>query len=149
LVAGATGLFAVATLSLAYVQHLVLLSAAMMAGGVAWMALVSTFNVAVQTAVPAWVHARALAVYTLVFQGGMAAGSVVWGVIATHLGIPIALLGAALGLLVGLLAMGRYRLQSAEGVDLAPSLHVHEPVETAKFRGVPLKRTVWRHTLCA
>ena len=128
LVAGATGLFAMTTLSLAYGQHLVLLSAAMMAGGVAWMVLVSTFNVAVQTAVPAWVRARALAVYTLVFQGGMAAGSAVWGVIAAHLGIPMALLGAALGLLVGLIAMGRYRLQSAEGVDLTPSLHVHEPV---------------------
>jgi hypothetical protein len=47
----------------------------MTAGGMAWMVLMSTLTVAVQTAVPAWVRARALAVYMLVFQGDMAAGS--------------------------------------------------------------------------
>ena len=75
LVAGATGLFAATTLILAYAHNVVLVSAAMTAGGMAWMVLMSTLTVAVQTAVPAWVRARALAVYMLVFQGDMAAGS--------------------------------------------------------------------------
>jgi hypothetical protein len=69
LVAGATSLFAATTLVLAYVHSAVLVSAAMMAGGMAWMMLMSTLTVAVQTAVPAWVRARALAMYMLVFRG--------------------------------------------------------------------------------
>jgi hypothetical protein len=59
------------------------------------MVLMSTFMVAVQTAVSAWVRARAQAVYMLVLQGGMAAGSAVWGAVASHTGIPAALLAAA------------------------------------------------------
>src|SRR4029450_10851314 len=102
LMAGATGLFAATMLILAYVHNVGLVSAAMMAGGMAWMVLMSTFTVAVQTAVPAWVRARALAVYMLVFQGGMAVGSAVWGAVASHTSIPTALLGAAVGLIVGL-----------------------------------------------
>src|SRR5262245_22820612 len=75
LVAGATALFAATMLILAYGHSVVLVSAAMLAGGMAWMVLTSAFMVAVQTAVPARVRARALAVYMLVFQDGMAAGS--------------------------------------------------------------------------
>jgi len=128
LVAGATGLFAGATFALASVQHFALLCVAMVAGGVAWMTIMSTFNVAVQTAVPAWVRARALAIYMLVFQGGMAAGSALWGTVATHRSIPLALQYAAVGLIIGSLAMTRYRLQAEDVIDLTPSMHWHEPV---------------------
>jgi len=127
LVAGATALFAGATLTLASVQHFALLCAAMVAGGVAWMAVLSTFNVTVQTVVPGWVRARALAVYMLVFQGGMAAGSALWGTIATYAGIPLTLRSAAMGLVIGLLLTVRYRLQTGDGLDLTPSMHWHEP----------------------
>jgi quinol monooxygenase YgiN len=99
----------------------------MFAGGVAWIALMSSFNVAAQAAVPAWVRARGLAVYLLVFQGGMAAGSVVWGAVAARLGIPVALLAAGAGLLLGLLAARRYRLARGEALDLTPSLHWPQP----------------------
>jgi MFS family permease len=128
LVAGAIILFAAATFALASVQHFALLCAAMVAGGAAWMTVMSTFSVAVQTAVPGWVRARALAVYMLVFQGGLAAGSALWGAIATHRNIPLALQCAAVGLVVGLLAMFRYRLQTGDGLDLTPSMHWSEPI---------------------
>lgn len=128
LVAGATVLFAGALFALAVVQHFAVLCLAMVVGGVAWMTVMSTFNVAVQTVVPEWVRARALAVYMLVFQGGMAAGSVVWGTVATHQSLSLALQYAAVGLLLGLGAMFRYRLPTGDGLDLTPSLHCHEPV---------------------
>jgi MFS family permease len=128
LTAAATGLFAAVTLLLASVQHFGLLSATMMAGGLAWTILMSTFTVAVQTAVPAWVRARALGVYTLVVQGGMAVGSAVWGGVASHTGLPIAFLGAACGLILGLIALGRYRLQPTDGLDMTQTLPWHDPV---------------------
>ena len=38
-----------------------------------------------------WVQARALGAYQMVFSGGMALGSVIWGFIAEHLSTPISL----------------------------------------------------------
>jgi predicted MFS family arabinose efflux permease len=127
LVAGATVVFAVVTLALVSLRELWGLWVVMFAGGVAWIALMSSFNVAAQAAVPPWVRARGLAVYLLVFQGGMAAGSVLWGAVAARLGIPVALIAAGAGLLLGLLAAKRYRLVSGEALDLTPSLHWPQP----------------------
>jgi MFS family permease len=121
-------------LILAYGHSVVLVSAAMLAGGMAWMVLTSAFMVAVQTPVPTWVRARALAVYMLVFQGGMAAGSAVWGVVASHTGIPTALLGAVGGLVVGLAALARYRLPPADERDVTATLHWDEPVVARPLR---------------
>jgi MFS family permease len=122
-----TVLFAGVTLTLAYVRVLAWLALAMVLGGIAWMALMSSFNISVQTVVPAWVRARALAIYLLVFFGGMAIGSALWGAVATRLGIPRALLCAALAMLAGLLAALRYPLAASEALDLNPSLHWSEP----------------------
>ena len=40
-----------------------------------------------QTLAPDWVRARVLAVFMLVFQGGLAAGSAFWGAVAARAGI--------------------------------------------------------------
>jgi MFS family permease len=127
LVAGATVVFAVVTLALASLRELWGLWVVMFVGGMAWIALMSSFNVAAQAAVPPWVRARGLAVYLLVFQGGMATGSVLWGAVAARLGIPVALIAAGAGLLLGLLAAKRYRLARGETLDLTPSLHWPQP----------------------
>lgn len=127
LVIWATILFALVTLTAAKERNLGLLSGAMVVGGVAWIALLSCLNVAAQTTVPTWVQARALGVYQLVFQGGMAIGSIIWGVIASRTSTPVSLTVAALGLMVGLIAAARYRLKAGENQDLTPSLHWAEP----------------------
>jgi quinol monooxygenase YgiN len=99
-----------------------------MAGaGVAWLAILTSLNVAVQTAVPRWVRARALAVYLLVFQGGLAAGSALWGVVAARLGERTALLVAAASFGAGVLAALRWRMQGIGALDLTPSVRP-EPV---------------------
>ncbi|HEV2764786.1 MAG TPA: MFS transporter, partial [Pyrinomonadaceae bacterium] len=71
-VVAGTVLFASATAGLAFTRSYALLWLAMAAGGLAWMASVSSFNTSVQTVVPAWVRARALALYLLVFFGSLA-----------------------------------------------------------------------------
>jgi MFS family permease len=90
------------------------LCAVLFAGGVCWIAIIATLNLAAQIICPAWIRARTLSMYLLVLQGGMAAGSVVWGAVASHLGLPAAFLLAALGMLVGLIAAARYRLPAHE-----------------------------------
>src|SRR5439155_4826476 len=97
-------------------------------GGVAWISLIASFNVAAQTVVPSWVRGRTLAVYMLAFQGGMAAGSTTWGVVADQGAIESALVVAAVGLTAGLAAALRFRLPEGEGPDLTPSLHWPSPI---------------------
>ena len=126
--AGATLLFAFATAMPAYVRSFSLVSAAMVAGGMAWITIMSTFNVGAQVTVPSWVRARALAVYGLMFQGGTAIGSTLWGIVADHVGLPMALVSAAATLILSLAAMGRYRLKLEDEIDLTPSPHWPEPV---------------------
>ena len=68
----------------------------LLAAGFAWTSTTSTFNVAVQLSVPAWVQARALGAYQTVFWGGMALGSALWGFLAEHVSTPKSLLAAYL-----------------------------------------------------
>ena len=88
LVAGASVLYALAALALAHVQNLALLAVAMLATGVAWISILSALQVSAQLTLPAWVRARGLAAFVVVFMGGMALGSILWGQVATHIGIP-------------------------------------------------------------
>lgn len=135
MVAIATVIFAIATLSLAYLHNLPLLCITLLAGGMAWITIMSSLNVAAQTTTPSWVLSRALGFYQLVFQGGIAAGSAVWGIVAEHLGNSTALSSAAIGLIVGLIAATRYQLTAAsEKLDLTPSLHWAEPTVMLDLR---------------
>jgi MFS family permease len=127
-VAIATLVFAGTTVTLAYVREFWLLIVAMLLAGGAWLALLSSLNVAVQTVVPSWVRGRALSVYLLVFFGGLAGGSVLWGALAEHLGVANALLLSAAGMIVGLGATFRIHLQSGEGLNLAPSRQWPAPI---------------------
>ena len=124
----ATVVFAGATLALAYVKSFPLLMLAMLLAGGAWLSLLSSLNVAVQTVVPSWVRGRALSVYMLVFYAGLAGGSALWGVVGEHLGISTALMLSAAGMIVGLAATFRIHLRSGEGLNLAPSRQWPAPV---------------------
>lgn len=128
LVAGATAVFALATMTMAYARSFAVLAVALAAGGVAWMAVLSNLNAAAQVVTPAWVRARALAVYLLVFMIGLAGGSAFWGIIAEFAGVSTALLFAGLGLVIGIAATWRYRLVENENLNLTPSMHWPEPV---------------------
>ncbi len=128
LVAAATIVFALTTISLAYVRSFGVLAIALAVGGVAWIAVLSSLNVSAQTVTPSWVRARVMAVYLLVFMGGLAGGSAIWGFVAARVGVSAALLLAAVGLLIGLVASWRYRLVGEENLSLTPSMHWPEPI---------------------
>jgi predicted MFS family arabinose efflux permease len=76
--------------------------------GASWLASFSSLNVAAQLAVPDALRARGMALYSSVFYGCLAFGSLIWGVVASHLGLAVALLVAAAGLLASL-ALARRR----------------------------------------
>jgi MFS family permease len=127
LVIGATLMFAAVTIVLGYIHIAVLVGGSLFFGGIAWMALLSTFNVAAQTGAAAWVRARVLGVYMLAFFGGWACGSALWGWVASRAGVSLTLLIAAVGLVVGLATGLRFKLKCDQDLDLTPSAHWPEP----------------------
>jgi len=127
LVISATLIFASATIVLGYVRSGVLVGGSLFLGGIAWMALLSTFNVAAQTAAAGWVRARVLGIYMLVFFGAWASGSVLWGWIASRAGVSLTLLISGVGLIVGLALGIRFKLRCDEDLDLTPSAYWPEP----------------------
>ncbi len=123
-----TILFAAATAALVEARHFGLLCVILFGGGVAWFTLMASFIITTQNVVPSWVRARALALYLLTFQGGMAAGGILWGVVTENAGITVALLSAAVGMMISLAAMARFPLSKGEELDLTPSRHWPDPV---------------------
>jgi MFS family permease len=121
LVAFATIVFGAVTLASAFVLNFGLLIAIMLAGGLAWMVLISSFNVAARLVVPSWVQARSLAVYLLVSQGGMALGSLGWGVLAARWGVRRALMCASASLLLSIVLASRYSLTPGAPLNLQPA----------------------------
>ncbi len=67
--------------------------------GTAWLASLSSVIVAAQLAVPDALRARGMALFSAVFYGCLALGSLLWGQVATHLHLTGALLVAAGGML--------------------------------------------------
>ncbi|MCC8363703.1 MFS transporter [Lysobacter sp. A6] len=107
----------------------------MLAAGMTWIAVLSSFQAAAQLSVPAWVRARALSLYIMTFAGGMALGSLAWGSVAQFASVPMALRIAALGTIVASLWAGRYRIGDVAHLDLAPSGHWPQPIMAAVLEG--------------
>jgi MFS family permease len=120
IIAVSSGVFIGTLLILAFVHNPLVIIPVLLCAGFAWTSTMSTLNLAVQVSVPSWVQARALGTYQMVFAGGMAVGSVIWGVIAEHLSTPVSLAAAAGGLLITLPLSSRLHVLRGELPDFRP-----------------------------
>jgi MFS family permease len=121
LVVFGTLLFAAMSFAAGRVETFPALSLVLFTSGIAWIGILACLNVAAQTMSPPWLRARALSMYLLVLQGGMAVGSAAWGGLASKVGVPSALLYSSVALVAGLFTVRRYRLTS-QGLRLAPAV---------------------------
>jgi len=120
IVACTTILMAVTMTCLAIIHSFPLILAVMAAGGMAWLILISVFSIAVQEVIPSWVRGRVLSVFMLVFFGGFAGGSMLWGALAVWTGIRQTLVGVSIFLLIGIILTQKYKLPTGEDLDLTP-----------------------------
>ena len=132
LIAGGSLTFAAVALGAAASRELFVLCPILLVGGVAWISVLSTLTLAAQQASPPWVRARALAVYLIVFQAGIAGGSALWGVVASRAGMSAAYVGIAGGLLLGAALAIRLKPAADEVVDHTPAHHWPDPVVTGE-----------------
>lgn len=114
--------YCAAVLVTAYVPNLYVICGVLFFAGVGWIGVGNTNMLALQSAVPAWIRARSVAVYMLVFQGAMAGGSAVWGLVADKAGISNALLCSSVLMLGVIGVMKRFPAREADEAQATQSV---------------------------
>lgn len=112
---------------LGYVRSLPLLGVILVIGGAAWVSMVASFGVATGSSAPAWVLARMLSLYMLVFQGSNALGSAAWGQLSALKGVDWALSMAGAGLVISALTRWLWPIPKVSPASQAPSQHWPTP----------------------
>ncbi len=120
IIRGASAVYGLAMLLLAVSDRVAPTCVIMFFIGMAWMMTASALMTAAQISLPGWVRARGLAFFWIVFTGGMAGGSVVWGQVAGLLNIPAALAIASLCLFAGIAVSWRFYVGLQDRADLTP-----------------------------
>ncbi len=120
-------IFAAAMCTLPFIHNFLFACITMFFAGLVWIMVNAALNAGVLTSVPAWVRARAIAVFLLTFQGCLAGGSLFWGTFASYTSMPIALLTASALLVVGTICSAPFKVVSSETSDLRSSRATPEP----------------------
>lgn len=105
----ATIAFAMTQTMLGYTKYFPLACIELLVSGCAWAIILSTLNAAAQGAFPLSMRARAISVYLVIFYGGVALGSVIWGKVADYLSVTSSLSIASLCLVIGLILTIKHR----------------------------------------
>ena len=121
LITGSIGLLAMVIFATGFIRDFVILCIFMGVGGVAYITILSKFYTIGMKSAPKWIGARVLAVYLLVLNGGLAVGSVIWGIIANSFGIPVTLSIASLALGATIIARKRYSTTLLDDLDFTPA----------------------------
>lgn len=127
LVLVATLAYAAGILAFATLRTPAVLYAIAVGCGMAWIAVLSSLQVAAQTAVPEWVRARTISLYITVFSAGMAVGSLGWGALAEHTSTGRALNFAAAATALAAIIGWAFKLGPAAHLNLQPSGHWPTP----------------------
>ena len=121
---GAAGvLYAAAMAALVLIPSFPAALATLVLAGLAWMAVTSTLTAELQLFLPAWVRARGLAVYTVIFTGSMTAGALLWGLVAEGVGLQATFLIAAVVVLAGVVAEWSGGCRRPAHLDPKPAIY--------------------------
>jgi MFS family permease len=94
--------------------------------GVAWTVSASELWVAGQRVIPDWIRGRMNATHMMVSQGGISLGGLVWGVLATTLGLDWALFSASALGIFGALTARRWSIDFSTEINLEPDPFANE-----------------------
>jgi MFS family permease len=119
----ATIAFAVSMAILSFQHDAITLFVAVFTIGTSLVTANSSLNFVAYNSVPSWVKTRVVSVHQMLYWGGVAIGSIMWGIVAEIWGIPTALLAASIGLIIGLATSIRYKLEPRSDIDMSPSMH--------------------------
>jgi MFS family permease len=142
-------------------RNVVVLALVLAAAGAGWIVFISLVSALVQRMAPDWARARIVAAFVLVFQGGLAVGSAVWGTVAGKIGIPTTLLAAGIATIVtialaavsrfpegtaDLTAWNHWRMPGVAGPD-APGLDDGPVLVSVRYRVLAAHREEFLRTM--
>ncbi len=100
---------------------------AMVVAGMAWISVANSLAVAAQVALPDWVRARGMSIYQMGLMGGAAAGSLLWGQVASWVSVEGSVLAAAAAGLVVLLLTRGLTVEGGADIDFSPAAARNAP----------------------
>ena len=121
---------AVLAVLIVYVPELWVALPAMVLVGMAWISVANSLTIAAQTALPDWVRARGMSIYQMALMGGSAAGSLLWGQVASWTDVAAAVALASVCGVVTLVALRRVSIEGDADIDFSP-VDVASTVEAA------------------
>ena len=93
---------------------------AMVVIGMAWISVANSLTISAQVAMPDWVRARGMSIYQMALMGGAAAGSLLWGQVASLVGVREAVIGAAAFGVIVLLLTRKLTVEGGAEIDFTP-----------------------------
>ena len=127
LLVGASLTYAAVLVMLALVRIPVVVAAALVPAGTAWVVVLSNANAGVQMFLPGWVRARGLGAYQIVFFGGQAIGALLWGLVAEQVGLVATFLAAAVITAAGAATVRFWPLIDTRHLNREPAVYWPEP----------------------
>ena len=103
-----------------YVPELWVALPAMVLVGMAWISVANSMTIAAQTALPDWVRARGMSIYQMALMGGSAAGSLLWGQVASWTNVADAVAAASVFGVLMLVALRRLSIEGGADLDFSP-----------------------------
>ena len=119
-VSASAALWIATTLVIASTSLTIVALAGMFGAGAAWVGVLASLSAGTQSAAPAWVRARAVAMNLVASQASLALGSAVWGWLASLVGIRLALAASAGAMLLLLIVNRRVRVRLGNDADVLP-----------------------------
>lgn len=119
--------YAAALVALVLVPNAAVILVVLIPTGIAWIAVLSSMNAAMQLFLPAWVRARGLSAYQMVLFGAQAFGAVIWGVMAGPAGLVATFLIAAAVMVAGVATIRLWPLLDTRGIDRSLAVYWPEP----------------------
>lgn len=118
MVLAASLLWVISATLVAATEHMPLAMVGTFGAGASWVGVFASLGAGMQSAAPAWVRARSVAMGFVTVQTALAVGSVLWGVIASWQGTRVTLLVAAATFLVLLALHRRVRVRLVGDKDI-------------------------------
>jgi MFS family permease len=125
-VTAAMVLSAAATLLIAATDVVAVALLGSFGAGAAWVGVLASLSAGTQSAAPAWVRARSMALVLLSVQASLALGAVLWGAIASFVGTPLTLAAAAASMLALHLMVHHVRVEFSSEAEVTPFARLPE-----------------------
>ena len=112
------------TVLIAFTNTTLVALVGMVGAGAAWVGVLASLSAGTQSAAPAWVRARAVAMNLVASQASLAVGSALWGSLASFASIRVALAVSAGAMTLLLVLNRRVRVRLGAEADVMPGVQL-------------------------